>query len=215
MEPIVLLEAKAASACARSCTCPFLGTLSESLMSWHSYCSRLGGCAVFKLPMPRFGAMRLDGDSESRAAAGCHCHAGPRECHCQWRSRPSVEDLVGPNWPSSKPGPGGPTSGCRWQLEPDSGPPSHGQGWPPGPPSGGPPPAQGRPPAKPESPTTARGWQRAGGGARLRARRPVRALAAQCTAAAAAVRGEHPWPRVIGGPYRGSPRGRSSRGASQ
>jgi len=31
-------EAKAARACARSCTCPFLGTgtLSESLVSWHS-----------------------------------------------------------------------------------------------------------------------------------------------------------------------------------
>jgi hypothetical protein len=27
---------RAARACARSCTCPFWGTLSESLVSWHS-----------------------------------------------------------------------------------------------------------------------------------------------------------------------------------
>ena len=30
------LHRKPARACARSCTCPFLGTLSESLVSWHS-----------------------------------------------------------------------------------------------------------------------------------------------------------------------------------
>ena len=35
MEPMVQ-EAKDSRACARSCTCLFLGALSESLASWHS-----------------------------------------------------------------------------------------------------------------------------------------------------------------------------------
>ena len=32
----VVEETKVARACAQSCTCPFLGALSESLVSWHS-----------------------------------------------------------------------------------------------------------------------------------------------------------------------------------
>jgi hypothetical protein len=125
-------EAKTARACAQSCTCSFLGTLSESLVSW--YCSSFGRlrCVTsiylsvanpWDISVKFFPSTLLEPIDTLEGGPSCR----PCDSHGPlFQVRPSnIPDLTWSNCgghPDSPPGPPGPTRTRRAQA-------AHWQAW--------------------------------------------------------------------------------------